>query len=111
MSLRCQPSLRYDGSTVKPGVPAGTMSAETCGDPSAFSPVRAVTVTTEVMSVPLLVMKAFAPSSTQPSSSRFARVRGVAVSDPAPGSVSPKPASAFPATRSGSQRCFCSSEP
>ena len=35
--------------------------ADSCGDPSAFVPVRAVTVTTEVISVPELVMNALAP--------------------------------------------------
>ena len=38
-------------------------------------------------------------------------VCGFPASDPASGSVSPKPASARPATRSGRNRCFCSSLP
>jgi len=107
----CQPSLRYGGSTTKPGVPAGTRTAETCGDPSGFSPVRAVTVTTEVISVPELVMNALAPLRIHWSPSRTARVRGAPASEPAPGSVRPKPARVRPATRSGSHRSFCASDP
>ena len=62
MSLACQPSLSYGGSMIKPGVPAGTTNAEM---PSS---VRAVTVTSEVISVPQFVMNAFDPSSTHASS-------------------------------------------
>ena len=43
------------------------MIAEISGVPSSVVPVRAVTVTTEVMSVPELVMNAFAPSTTHSS--------------------------------------------
>ena len=77
----------------------------------SFSPVLAVTVTSEVMSVPELVMNAFAPLIVQWSSSSTARVRLAPASEPASGSVRPKPASARPATRSGSHVCFCSSVP
>ena len=61
MSEACQPSLSYAGSTVKPGVPDGRMIAEISGfvspvEAEASSPVRAVTVTHEVMSEPELVM-------------------------------------------------------
>ena len=38
-------------------------------------------------------------------------MRVAPASEPAPGSVRPKPASVSPATRSGSQACFCSSVP
>ena len=53
-------------------------------------------------------MNALAPSITQLSPSSRARVRVAPASDPASGSVSPNAASARPATRSGSQRSFCS---
>ena len=87
------------------------MIAEISGRPSAPSPVRAVTVTTEVMSVPELVMKALAPLTVHSAPSRVARVRVAPASEPASGSVRPKPASARPATRSGRKRCFCSAVP
>ena len=64
-----------------------------------------VTVTTEVIGVPELVMNAFAPLITHSSPTSSARVRVAPASEPASGSVSPKPASARPATKSGSQRC------
>jgi hypothetical protein len=86
------------------------MIAEISGRPSASVPVRAVTVTTEVMSVPELVMKALDPSTTHcrraPPWCAWHPRR-----EPASGSVSPKPASARPATRSGNQRSFCASVP
>ncbi len=74
-------------------------------------PVRAVTVTTDVMSEPELVMNCFAPLTTHSPSTSSARVFVAPASEPAPGSVRPKPASVRPATRSGSQACFCSSVP
>ena len=49
------------------------MIAEISGRPSSAVPVRAVTVTTEVMSVPELVMNAFAPSTTHAPLSSTAR--------------------------------------
>ena len=87
------------------------MIAEISGLPSSVVPVRAVTVTTEVMSVPELVMKAFAPSRTHSPPSRTALVRVAPASEPASGSVRPKPASARPATRSGRKRSFWASVP
>ena len=105
-------------------MPAGTRTALISGRPSGRSPVRAVTVMTLVIGVPELVMNALAPSMTHsppddatpddappagPSS--LARVRVAAASDPPSGSVRPNAASARPATRSGSQRCFCSELP
>ena len=80
-------------------------------DPGAS--VRAVTVTMDVMSVPELVMKAFSPLITHSpaASSSTARVRVPPASLPASGSVRPKPPSARPAQRSGSQRARCSSVP
>ena len=59
VSLACQPSLRYGGSMISPGVPLGTMNDEM---PSS---VLAVTLTTEVIDVPQFVMNAFDPSITQ----------------------------------------------
>jgi hypothetical protein len=58
VSEACQPSLWYGGSMIMPGVPAGTTNAEM---PSS---VRAVTVVSEVISVPQLVMNAFEPLIT-----------------------------------------------
>ena len=116
VSLACQPSLSYAGSAVKPGVPVGTMIVEI----SAFSmpvvelvetPVRAVTVTTDVMSEPELVMNCLLPLTTHSPSTRSALVFVAPASEPEPGSVRPKPARVCPATRSGSQVCFCSSVP
>ena len=66
------------------------------------SPVRAVIVTQEVMSVPAFVMKIFEPSITHSPSRSSARVCVAPASDPAPGSVSPKAASFRPDARSGS---------
>ncbi len=78
---------------------------------SARLPVTAVTVTSEVMSVPELVMNCLLPLMIHSSLSRRAVVRVLPASEPAPGSVSPKPASARPAVRSGSHLSFCSSVP
>ena len=111
MSDACQPSLSYAASATNPGVPVGTMIVEISGRPSAFSPVRAVTVTNEVMLEPELVMNCFDPSITHSPLSSTARVLVAPASDPDSGSVRPKPASLRPATRSGSQVCFCSSVP
>ncbi len=79
------------------------MIAEICGEPSSFVPVRAVTVTTDVMSVPELVMNALAPLTTHSSPSRTARVRVAPASEPASGSVRPKPASARPGDEVGQE--------
>ena len=86
---------------MKPGVPLGTMIVEISLRPSR-SPVTAVTVTKRVMAVPELVMNCFEPLITHSPPSRRAVVRVAPASDPASGSVSPKPASARPASRSGS---------
>ncbi len=88
VSEMCQPSLSYGASTVKPGVPAGTMIVEI-----SPSPVRAVTVTRDVMSVPEFVMNDFAPSMTHSSPSSTARVFVAPASEPASGSVRPNAAS------------------
>ena len=87
-------------------MPAGTRKAEI-----SSGPVLAVTVTSEVISVPELVMKALVPLITHSSPSSTALVRVPPASDPASGSVSPNAASARPAARSGSHCRFCSSVP
>src|SRR3954452_19106695 len=61
--------------------------------PPSRVPVRAVTVTSEVMSEPELVMNCFAPLTRQWPSTSSAFVRVAPASEPGPGSVSPKPAS------------------
>ncbi len=111
MSDAFQPTLLYTGSTVNPVVPLGTMIDEISFLPFAPVPVTAVTVTSEVMSVPELVMNCLLPLITQSPLSSRAVVRVPPASEPAPGSVRPKPASARPAVRSGSHFCFCSSVP
>ena len=70
-----------------------------------------MTVTSDVIGVPEFVMNALAPSITQSSPSRRARVRLAPASLPASGSVSPNPASVRPAQRSGNHRWRCSSVP
>ena len=116
MSDAFHPTLLYAGSAVKPSVPLGTMIVEISlrADPSApgdRAPVTAVTVTSEVMSVPELVMNCLAPLMIHSSPSCLAVVAVAPASEPAPGSVSPNPANARPAIRSGSHFCFCSSVP
>ena len=86
------------------GLPSGPVLPSTV-------PVTAVTVTMEVMSVPELVMNSLAPLMRQWPSSSFAVVWVPPASEPAFGSVRPKPARCRPATRSGSHFCFCSSVP
>ena len=73
--------------------------------------MRAVTVTRLVSSEPELVMNCFEPLTTHSPPTSSALVFVAPASEPAPGSVSPKPASFSPATRSGSHVCFCSSVP
>ena len=96
---------------MKPAVPDGTRIAEISFFPSSPRSVTAVTVTSEVMSVPELVMNALVPLITHSPPSSFAVVRVAPASEPPPASVRPNPPSVRPAARSGSQRCFCSSEP
>ena len=79
--------------------------------PSAASPVTAVTMTNEVMSVPELVMNALLPLITQASPSTTAVVRVAPASEPPPDSVSPNAPSSSPAHRLGSHRSFSSAEP
>ena len=110
MSEACQPTLSYGAATVKPGVPVGTMIVEISLRP-ACSPVTAVTVTKPVMSVPELVMNCFEPLITHSSPSSRAVVRVAPASEPASGSVRPKPAERPPGGEFGQQRAFCSSVP
>ena len=69
------------------------MIVEISGLPSSRTPVRAVTVLRLVISEPELVMNCLAPLTTHSPSTRSALVRVAPASEPAPGSVSPKPAS------------------
>ena len=87
------------------------MIAEISFLPLSRVPVTAVAVTSLVMSVPEFVMNCFEPLMTHSPPSSFAVVFVPPASEPASGSVSPKPARPLPATRSGSYCCFCSSEP
>lgn len=96
---------------MNPGVPDGTMIVEISFLPFSLTPVTAVTVTSEVMSVPELVMNCLPPLMIHESPSSRAVVAVAPASEPAPGSVRPKPASAVPAVRSGRYCCFCSSVP
>jgi hypothetical protein len=59
---------------VKPGVPEGIMMVLISGLPLSRVPVRAVTVTTEVIEEPELVMNCLAPSTTHSSPSSTALV-------------------------------------
>ncbi len=95
---------------MNPGVPFGTMIVEISLRPS-FCPVTAVTVTNRVIGVPEFVMNCLEPSITHSSPSSRAVVRVAPASLPASGSVSPNPARARPARRSGSSSRFCSSVP
>ena len=75
------------------------------------SPVRAVSVTPHVMSVPAFVMNIFEPLTSHSPSRSSAVVSVFPASEPAPGSVRPKAASFRPEARSGSHSCFCASLP
>jgi hypothetical protein len=101
-----QPSFFIGSEIEYPGVPFSTTMFDT-----SSSPVRAVMVTPQVMSVPAFVMNVFEPFTTQEPSRSSAVVRVAPASDPAPGSVSPNAASLRPEASSGSQRLFCSSFP
>ena len=87
------------------------MIAEISLRPSSRVPVTAVVVTSEVMSVPELVMNCLEPLIRQLPSSSFAVVLVPPASDPAPGSVRQNPARLVPASRPGRYFCFCSSVP
>ena len=72
VSDACHPIFRYEGSTVNPGVPAGTMIAVI----SRAAPVRAVTVTSAVIGVPEFVMNAFDAVDAPTRRPRDARASG-----------------------------------
>src|SRR6185295_8221384 len=103
-----RPSFSSGFPTANPGASAGTTNAEIPFFP-AFGSVRANTTYQEAK--PALVIHAFSPSSTQVSSSRRAVVRIDEGSEPAPGSVRPKPPSLPLAAISGSTRSFTTSPP
>lgn len=72
---------------MNPGVPLGTMIVEISFLASAavpVVPVTAVTVTSDVMSVPELVINCLEPLMIHSSPSRRAVVRVLPASDPAP---------------------------
>ena len=96
---------------MKPGVPLGTMIVESSGRPPSRSPVFAVTVTSEVIEEPELVMNCLAPLTTHSPSVSTALVFVAPASEPAPGSVRPKPASCSPATSDGRCSSFCACVP
>ena len=75
------------------------------------TPVFAVTVTSAVMSEPEFVMNCLAPLTTHSPLTSSALVFVAPASEPAPGSVRPKPASLAPLTRSGSHSSFCAAVP
>ena len=89
---------------LKPGIPRSTRKPLTL--PSS---VRAQTTATSARDP--LVIHILAPSRTQFSPTRLARVRMPAGLEPASGSVRPKQPIVVPAAMPGSQRSFCSSEP
>ena len=68
-------------------------------------------VTTLLMGVPELVMKAFDPLTAHLPSSSLAVVRVAPASDPPPGSVSPNAPRISPLAIGTSHRFFCSSVP
>ena len=92
-------------------MPDGTRIALSSGFSPFVPRAGRVTATTLVISEPELVMNCLAPLTTHSPSTSSALVFVAPASEPAPGSVRPKPASVWPATRSGSQVCFCSSLP
>jgi hypothetical protein len=67
--------------------------------------------TTYACATPAFVIQFLAPSITQPSPSRLARVRIARGSDPASGSERVNAASHSPLARRGSTRCLSSSDP
>ena len=101
------PSFSVVFSTTIPGSDVSTRNALIPLAPAP--PVRNIAMTTP--EYPPLVHHCLRPLSTQPSPSRRAVARIAAASDPASGSVSPKPAITSPAASCSSQRRFCSAEP
>ena len=111
MSEACHPTLLYAGPAVKPLVGTGTRIELISFWPELVCPVTAVTVTNEVIDVPLLVMNALLPLIRHWPSSRTAVVRVPPASLPAPGSVRPNAPIAAPEVSDGSHCCFWASVP
>ena len=108
MSEERSPSLPWISWELKPSVSVGTRkqarprclsSGSVCAKTSATS----ATLPSEI--------HIFWPSIRQPPSTRSARVRIEAASEPESGSVSPKQPKVSPVHRPGSQRRLCSSVP
>ena len=76
-----------------------------------MSPASSFAHTTNTSAIGELVIQVFEPFSTNPPSTRFARVRIDAGSDPASGSVRPKQPTHSPLRSFGRYFCFCASEP
>ena len=87
------------------------MIAESSGRPSGRAPVRAITVTPAVMSVPELVIHFFSPLMTQAPSRSSAVVSVPPASVPAFGSVRPKAQSRRPVAQGARKRSYCSGVP
>ncbi len=87
------------------------MSAVSSGLPSSLVPVRAMTVTPAVMSVPELVIHFFEPFMIHPPSFRSAVVRVPPASVPASSSVSPKAHRRSPPAHGRRNFSFCSGVP
>ncbi len=96
-----QTSFRCIGRVVNPGVSCSTMMQLISLLPSGRVPVTHCTVEPAVIGEPALVMKILLPLMIQRSPSRRAVVLLPPASEPADGSVSPKPQSFFPVQRSG----------
>ena len=109
VSEACQPSLSYAGSAVNPGVPDGHDDRRDLGlRPGGRAREARARGHRDARgdSEPELVMNCLAPLTTHSPSTSSALVRVAPASEPAPGSVRPKPASVVPATRSGSHCCL-----
>ena len=76
-----------------------------------MSPASSFAHTTSTSASGELVIQVFDPFSTYPPSTRFARERIDAGSDPASGSVSPKQPTHSPLRSLGRYFCRCASEP
>jgi hypothetical protein len=86
---------------VNPGVSCSTMMQLYSLEPSSRVPVTHCTVEPAVIGVPALVMKILLPLMIQRSPSSRALVLVPPASEPADGSVRPKPHSRLPLQRSG----------
>ena len=107
MSEQSQPILASLRLTVNPGVPRSTTSRLT---PRAPGPPVRTAVVTKSARVPL-VMNVLAPSTTNSSPSRTARVRSAPTSEPASGSVTPSDPMSSPARVGRTNRSIRSLSP